>query len=115
MANYPSLPFAYPFGVGVKQWQTLRSEMEMGYVQTRVRTTATVIRYPPNSHANVSSAQVDTFLAFWNLVRGKTDVFTLLDPRDGTSHLVRFAETPVIRGTDFNIYDIDNLVFEEAL
>jgi len=115
MANYPSLPFAYPFGVGVKQWDTLKTDFEMGYVQTRAKTTNAPLRYPPNAHANVSSAQVDTFLAFWDLVRGMTDTFTLTDPRDGSTKTVRFAQVPAIKGTDFNIYDIENIVFEQAL
>ena len=113
--SYPSLLFEFPFQEFIKAWVTIRTETEQGYVQTRAKTTSAPRVYGANAHRNVSSANVDDFLTHWNAVKGGADSFAITDPRSGGSITVRFTAQPTIRRTGPQTWDIENLVFEEAL
>jgi hypothetical protein len=115
MASYPSLLFEFPFGEPVKQWQTLRTEFEQGYVQTRAKNTAAPRLYGPNAHRSLTSANLTTWLDFWDARKGEAEAFDLTDPRTGNTYSVRFKGQPKVTRTGPQTWDIEGLVFEEAL
>jgi hypothetical protein len=115
MAAYPSLLFEFPFGELIKQWLTLRTEFEQGYVQTRAKNTGAPRLYGPNAHRHITSANLTTFLDFWDARKGGAEAFDLTDPRTANTYSVRFVGIPTVRRTGPQTYDIENLVFEEAL
>lgn len=115
MPSYPSLPFEFPFGEPVKQWQTIRTEFESGHIQTRQKTTTAPRLYGPNAHRSLSSADVTTWLSFWDSVAGEAGSFQLTDPRTAVVYTVRFKGQPSIKRTGPQTWDIEPVVFEEAL
>lgn len=112
---YPSLLFEFPFDEYKKNWPTIRTEMEQGYVQTRAKATAAPRLYGPNAHRNVSSTNVSDFLTHWDAVKGEADSFAITDPRTSASITVRFKGQPTIKRTGPQTWNIENIVFEEAL
>ncbi len=115
METYPSIPFSYSFGVPLKKWETVRTEFDSGHSQTRSKSTVAPRRWPANAHVGCSAANVSAFQTFYDLVKCGSEKFTFVDPSDGQSRTARMVEEPQIFMTDYGIYDITNLVFEEAL
>lgn len=113
--SYPSgILIDFPFEESGPDYQVIRTEMELGYVQTRAKTTIAPRSYR-FSHRNVSSSDVTTWLSHWNDRKGGGASFTFTDPRTSSSVTCRFKQTtPMIRRTGPITYDID-VELEEAL
>lgn len=112
---YPALLFEFPFEEFLKDWRTIRTEMEQGYTQTRAKVTAAPRLWGLNAHRHVSSTDVTDFLTHWDAVKGGANTFTITDPRTSTVYTVRFKERPRITRTGPQTWNIENLLFEEAL
>lgn len=114
MANYPSLLIEFPFDESAPDYGVIRTTMEMGYVQTRARTTIAPRLYK-FSHSNLTASEVSTWLSFWNARKGGGEAFIFTDPRTSGNVSCRFKnDQPVIKRTGPQTYDID-VELEEAL
>lgn len=118
MADYPSLLIDWQgFQELPRQYQTIRTEYEAGYVQTRAKTT-TGPRGFRFMHRLVSAADVATFYAFWDARKGGAEAFTFTDPRTGSVLACRFVgERPgsTRRGPANVAFDLGPITLEEAL
>jgi len=120
MADYPSLLISFPFDEAAPDYQTIRTSMEMGYVQTRSKTTVAPRVYT-FSHLTLPAADVVTWLAFWNARKGGGESFNFTDPRTASVIVCRFDTdrmpdvSKLIRRTGPQSYDIGPIVLEEAL
>ncbi|MCC7202451.1 MAG: hypothetical protein IT393_07320 [Nitrospirae bacterium] len=115
MADYPSsLLIEFPFDESTPDYGVIRTEMEMGYVQTRARTTIAPRGYK-FSHRNLTASEISTWLTFWNARKGGGESFNFTDPRTSATVSCRFKQAQsVIRRTGPVTYDID-VELEEAL
>ena len=112
--SYPStILISFPFEESGPDYGVIRTEMEMGYVQTRNRTTIAPRSYK-FTHVAASGNDVATWLAHWNDRKGGGASFTFTDPRTSSTITVRFKQQqPMIRRTGPITYDID-VELEEA-
>lgn len=119
MAAYPSLPISNLIEEEVKDYQILSTGYEMGYVQTRARTTIAPLRLTI-AHVGLTFSQVQTWKSFWDSALGGAQSFTFTDPRDYTVHTMRFKvdqQRPAITVMDgtSGYYRIEQIRLEEAL
>lgn len=92
MANYPSLPIAWPYGIKPPAYGTIRTEMEQGYVQTRAKVTKALRRWV-FQHQMLTASEKATWLSCWNTYKGGSNTFTFHDPESNADVTVRFAMT----------------------
>lgn len=118
MAAYPSIAIALAsFEERPRDYQTIRTEFEAGYVQTRAKNT-TAPRSFRFLHQLASAADVTTFNTFWEARKGGAEAFDFTDPRTGGVISCRFVgERPgyVPRAPNKEAYDIGPVSLEEAL
>lgn len=119
MADYPSIVISWRgFRELPRAYQTIATEYESGYKQTRLKST-TAPRGFEFSHEACSAADAATFAAFWDARKGDTDVFNFTDPRTGAVIVCRFAGSqppPIVpRGGGNVAFDIGPVRLEEAL
>lgn len=118
MAAYPSLLITWEnFQELPRAYQTIRTEFESGYVQTRAKNT-TGPRGFRFTHHLVSASDVATFNAFWDARKGGAEAFDFTDPRTGAVISCRFVgDRPSYakRGPNNAVFDIGPIVLEEAL
>jgi len=112
---YPTaLPIAFPFEESAPDYQVIRTEMEMGYVQTRAKTTVAPRLYK-FQHVSLTAAEVATWLTFWNARKGGGETFDFTDPRTALTVTCRFLRAQsTMNRTNPQTYDID-VELEEAL
>lgn len=92
MAVYPSIPISWrEYEELPRQYDTIRTPMENGAVQRRVRS-VTAPRAYQFIHELCSASEVDTLVAFWEARKGGADTFTFTDPRTGTPVSVCYAD-----------------------
>lgn len=115
MADYPSIPIAFPLEESPPDYGTIRTKFEDGYVQTRNRSTIGPREYS-FAHEVVPAADVATWRAFWAAQKGGL-VFNFTDPNTGAVVVCRFKTEarPRIRRTGPLTYDIGPIELEEAL
>ncbi len=118
MAAYPSIPIDLEgFEELPRDYATLRTEYESGYVQTRARRTTgpRVYRF---RHRLATAANVTTFVTFWDARKGGAEAFDFTDPRTAATISVRFrgAMPAIVPRTPSNVaFDIGPIEVEEAL
>lgn len=81
--------------------QSLKSEVEKGYVVTRPRFTRTRKRIRVTYNV-LSQADKNTLDTFVDTVKGDANIFTWTHPQSGTVYNVRFAKPP-----EFELFAID--------
>lgn len=116
MADYPTIPITFPYTEEPPDYQTIRTGMEYGYVQTRAKTTVAPRVYE-FSHENCTSTDRTTWLTFWNARLGGSGSFNFTDPNTSAVVVCRFEESAktMIRRTSPNTYMIGPIRVEEAL
>lgn len=100
-----------------RDYQTIRTPYEQGYVQTRSKST-TAARGFRFMHQLASAAEVATFQAFWEARKGGAEAFDFTDPRTGAVISCRFiGERPPAtpRTPALTHFDIGPVTLEEAL
>ncbi len=118
MAAYPSIAIAVAnFQELPRNYETIRTEYEDGYVATRAKST-TAPRGFRFKHEVVLAADVTTFDTFWEARKGGAEAFDFTNPRTGAVIACRFvgprpAYTP--RGAANVAFDIGPIELEEAL
>jgi|SRR5687767_7137371 len=115
MAAYPSIPITLPLGEEGPDYGVVETGMELGYVQTRARTTVAPREWS-FSHNRCTAAERVTWIAFWNTHKGRATVFTFVDPHTGATVNARFnmKKPEIMRDVTFQRYNI-NVRLEEAL
>jgi hypothetical protein len=118
MAAYPATPIALMLAEELPDYQVLATGMELGYVQTRAKTTVAPRRLTI-AHHTLTVAQVATWEAFWNARKGGGESFTFTHPRTSAGLTVRFRAdsqpTITLKDGSANLYDIEGIELEEAL
>lgn len=115
---YPTIAIALEnFQELPRDYQTIRTPFEQGYVQTRAKST-TAPRGFRFLHQLVSAADVTTFTTFWDARKGGAEAFDFTDPRTGSVISCRFVgERPQVtpRSPANQAFDIGPITIEEAL
>ena len=118
MAAYPSILIALSgFQELSRDYQTIRTPSEQGYVQTRAKST-TAPRGFRFMHQLASAAEVATFNTFWDARKGGAEAFDFTDPRTGAVISCRFVgERPPYtpRSPAGTYFDIGPVTLKEAL
>lgn len=120
MAAYPSIPIDHSgFTESPRGYVTVRTEFEAGYVQTRAKST-TAPREFKFTHRGLSSAEVTTWVAFWEARKGGAEAFDFTNPRTGAVIPCRFkhsgSDAPVIDPVGaLSTFNIGPITIEEAL
>lgn len=118
MAAYPTIAIALEsFQELPRDYQTIRTPFEQGYVQTRAKST-TAPRGFRFLHQLASAADVATFATFWEARKGGAETFDFTDPRTGGVIACRFVgERPPYtpRSPANQAFDIGPITIEEAL
>lgn len=115
MADYPTLALQFAgFSEDPKDFQTIRTEMEQGYVQTRAKVT-TGPRMYAFSHPLLTAAEVATWVTFYDSCKGGALSFNFTDPRTSSTVICRFKSKPQIIPATYATYNIVNIQLEEAL
>lgn len=97
MADYPaSLPIAFPVREKPQNYQVLRSEVDEGQVDVRLKSPLAPKAYS-FEHQSLTPSEVATWVTFWEGRKGGALAFNFTDPRTGTVKVVRFdMEKPEI-------------------
>jgi len=94
---YPAFPtLSHPAEYPLKETrvdQSLKSDMEKGYVITRPRFTRVRKRFHVTYNV-LTQADKNTLDTFVDTVKGDADIFTWTHPQSGTVYNVRFAKPP---------------------
>lgn len=115
MADYPTLVIDPKSFVELpKDYGVIRTEAEMGYIQTRAKRTTGPRTYS-FIHRNLDSSEVSTWVSFWDARKAGGESFNFTDPRTSTVVVCRFKQDkPRIRRTGAITWDIE-VELEEAL
>lgn len=76
-----------------------RHEMDGGYTVTRPRYTRLPRKTWTTGFTDLTTAQKDSFLTFWESKKGGSDSFTYENPADGQTYTVRFKGAAKIKYT----------------
>lgn len=118
MAAYPTIAIALEnFQELPRDYQTIRTPFESGYVQTRAKSTTAPRQYR-FSHVLCSATDVATFATFWEARKGGAEAFDFTDPRTAAVVSCRFVgERPPYtpRSPANQAFDIGPITIEEAL
>ena len=115
MADYPVLATRFStYSRNPKRYQTIRTEMESGAVQTRAKNTDGV-RVFDIEHFGLSSADVATWEAFYVARKGGAESFNFTIPGTATVVVVRFISVPSIEPLGVSTFNISEVILEEAL
>lgn len=72
----------------------MRREMEGGYTSTRPRYTRLPRKTWTTGFTDLTDAQKDSFIAFWESKKGGSESFLYLNPSDNVEYTVRFKGMP---------------------
>ena len=121
MAAYPTIPITHEGFVELpRAYQVVRTGYEAGYAQTRPKST-TAPRAFQLTHHGASSAEVATWVSFWETHRGGSLAFDFTIPRTGSTIACRFkhdASNPpqIVPLGGGNVgFTIGPIMLEEAL
>ena len=116
MTSYPSIAISFPFTEIPPDYQSVRTTMEFGYVQTRAKTTIAPRVYE-FTHEHCSITDRATWLAFWSANYGGSGTFNFTDPNTSVVVVCRFLEStsPKIQRTSPNTFTIGPIALEEVL
>lgn len=91
---------------------TLKSEVEAGYVQSRPRYTRKTSEFGPIDYQVLTSAEKDQIQSLFDQV-GCSAIFAWIMPIETTTHNVRFKEPPAFKLVGPSIWAC-NFTLEEA-
>jgi hypothetical protein len=94
-----------------------RKEVDGGYTIARPRYTRTPRRTWTTGFTDLTTAEKDEFLTFWEGRKGGASSFTYLNPANGVTYTVRFMGTPKIKYTgmaSLRRWDITEIKLEQV-
>lgn len=94
-----------------------RYEMDGGYTVTRPRYTRLPRKTWTTGFTDLTDAEKNNFVAFWESKKGGSDSFTYLNPADATEYTVRFKGMPKIKYTgmaSLRRWDITEITLEQV-
>ena len=102
MANYPTLTELYPSSLKeATEDPVIKSDMEAGYVHTRVRYTRFRHQFEI-SYKNLPNADKLTLDTFCDTVYGSVTSFTWVHPITSVSYTVRFDKRPQFEAQEYD-------------
>lgn len=113
-ATYPAILIPFPFIELPRDYQVHRFVSELDYEQTRLKVT-NVPRKFRFLHKNVNPSELSTWIAFWDMYKGRAQSFNFPDPRTAEVIEVRFVQPePIFVRTGARVYELE-VELEEVL
>lgn len=95
----------------------LRNKMEGGYVYTRPKFTRNARKTFITGFTEITNEEKLTLEAFWQTVKGGSDIFTWVNPVMSTTHNVRFTKPISFKYAgigNVHRWNVDGLELEEV-
>lgn len=105
---YPNIPFSQSSTFSYDQ-RIIESQFGDGYSQRVADGLNSYMMSANISHDNLTQAEFNTLLTFWNTV-GRVTPFTITDPTTGVTTKVRFTEPFQVTALSGNLYSVSAVV-----